>query len=133
MPEGRSGVPFAMTRRITGVVLIAAWGVVAVFFGATMVHGGSMEPSVAPGDIVVYRRSAAVVGEGDIVYFAHPEWPQGVVHRVVEVMPDGAVRTRGDANGAIDREAVPRRRIHGVATFVVPSGKAVAGLLEAVR
>ncbi|TDB38855.1 MAG: signal peptidase I [Actinobacteria bacterium] len=124
---------FRAARRVTSLVALAAWGLVAVFFGATVINGGSMEPSVHPGDVVVYRRTAEMLSEGDIVYFSHPEWPKGVVHRVVEVLPDGSVRTRGDANAVPDRDAVPRRRIRGVVAFVVPSGKALGAFSEALR
>jgi len=124
---------FRIARRVMSLAALGAWGLVAVFFGATVISGGSMEPSVRPGDVVVYRRTAEQVGEGDIVYFSHPEWPKGVVHRVVEVLPDGSVRTRGDANAVEDRDPVPRRRIRGVVTFVVPSGKALAAASEALR
>ncbi len=124
---------FRTTKRLASLVALAAWGLVAVFFGATVISGGSMEPSVRPGDVVVYRRTADSVCEGDIVYFSHPSWPKGVVHRVVEVLPDGSIRTRGDANTIPDRDPVPRRRIRGVAAFVVPSGKALVALSEALR
>ncbi len=86
---------FSALRRVASIFAVAAWGLVAVFYGVTVVHGGSMEPAIAPGDVVVYRRSAATVAAGDIVYFSHPEWPQGVVHRVASILPDGSVRTRG--------------------------------------
>lgn len=125
--------PFRGVRRLSGIAALAVWGVVVLFFGATIIRGGSMEPSIAPGDIVVYRRSVKALEPGDIVLFEHPEWPHGVVHRVREVLPDGRVVTRGDANQAVDREPVDRRRIRGVATFVVPSGKAVGAVVDALR
>ncbi|PKQ20041.1 MAG: signal peptidase I [Actinobacteria bacterium HGW-Actinobacteria-6] len=133
MPESSGGDRFRMTRRVAKFVTVAAWGLVAVFFGATLIRGGSMQPTVAPGDVVVYRRSAQGLRAGDIVYFDHPEWPRGVVHRVVAVLPDGSVTTRGDANPVDDRDSIPQRRIRGVATVVIPSGKAVSALIEALR
>jgi signal peptidase I len=134
MSEGGT-VPdrFRGVRRLSGITALAIWGVVMLSFGATIVRGGSMEPSIAPGDIVVYRRSVRVVEPGDVVLFEHPEWPHGVVHRVREVLPDGRLVTRGDANPAVDREPLDRRRIRGVAAFIVPSGKAVRGVVDALR
>ncbi len=123
---------FAGLRRLTGIAALAVWFVGMLFFGATIVRGGSMEPSIAPGDIVVYRRSVKGVEAGDIVLFEHPEWPNGVVHRVADVMPDGRIVTRGDANPAADREPLDRRRIRGVAAFVLPSGRAVREVVEAL-
>lgn len=127
IPERFSGL-----RRLTGVAALGVWLVGMVFFGATVVHGGSMEPSIAPGDIVVYRRSVEGIRSGDIVLFEHPEWPHGVVHRVAEVLPDGRVVTRGDANPSADRDPLDRRRIRGVAAFVLPSGRAVREVVEAL-
>ncbi len=133
MPEAEERDRFRTTRRLARAGAIVAWVLVAVFFGATFIRGGSMAPSVRSGDVVIYRRSAAVLREGDIVYFAHAEWPSGIVHRVVEVLPDGSVLTRGDANATRDRDPVPRRNIRGVATFVLPSGKVLSALSEALR
>lgn len=124
---------FLAVRRVASLMAVAAWGLVAVFYGITVVHGGSMEPTIAPGDVVVYRRSAATVSQGDIVYFSHSEWPQGVVHRVAGVLPDGSVRTQGDANRVADRDPVPRQRIRGVATVVIPCGRAVAAVADLLR
>ncbi len=133
MSDTTGPLPFRGIRRLSGVMALTVWGVVMLFYGATIIRGGSMEPSIAPGDIVVYRRAVSVIESGDVVLFDHPEWPHGVVHRVREVRPDGSVVTRGDANQVADREPVERRRIRGVAVFVVPSGKAVGSIVEAVR
>lgn len=130
--DGQTPERFAGLRRFAGVCALGVWLVGMLFFGATIVHGGSMEPSIAPGDIVVYRRSAAGVQPGDIVLFEHPEWPNGVVHRVADVLPDGRVVTRGDANPTADREPLDRRRIRGIAAFVLPSGRAVREVVEAL-
>lgn len=124
---------FRGVRRFSGIVALAIWGIVMLFFGATIIRGGSMEPSIAPGDIVVYKRSVTVLEAGDIVLFEHPEWPHGVVHRVREVLPDGRLVTRGDANPVADREPVDRRQVRGVAAFVLPSGKAARAVAEAAQ
>jgi len=123
---------FAGLRRLMAAAALGVWLVGMAFFGATVVHGGSMEPAIAPGDIVVYRRAVKGIQPGDIVLFEHPEWPHGVVHRVADVLPDGRVRTRGDANPVADREPLDRRRIRGVAAFVLPSGRAVREVVEAL-
>jgi signal peptidase I len=134
MAEG-APVPdrFRGFRRFSGIFALAIWGIVMLFFGATIIRGGSMEPSIAPGDIVIYKRSAKALEPGDIVLFEHPEWPHGVVHRVREVLPDGRIVTRGDANPVADREPLDRRQIRGVATLVLPSGKAARAVTEALR
>jgi len=121
---------FVGLRRLSGAAAVATCFVGMLFFGATVVHGGSMEPSIVPGDIVVYRRSTQGVQAGDVVLFEHSEWPSGVVHRVSTILPDGRVVTRGDANPAADREPVERTRIRGVAAFVLPAGRAVRVFVE---
>ncbi len=74
---------------------------------ATMLTG-SMEPGIAPGDVVVTMpRPAQEVAVGDVISYRIPIEDQRVeTHRVVEVIrgEDGsvAVKTQGDANDNVD-------------------------------
>ena len=120
-------------RWLLGATAGVLWVVVALTHGAAIVSGGSMEPALHGGDIVVYRRSAEGVGVGDLVVFSRPEWSGGVVHRVVAISADGSLVTRGDANPTRDRDPVTRDRVKGIAVAVVPSGKAAALVAEAAR
>ncbi|MCU1633454.1 MAG: signal peptidase [Micrococcaceae bacterium] len=74
---------------------------------ATMLTG-SMAPEIVPGDVVVTtEQPVADVQVGDVISYHIPVEDHRVeTHRVVEVIanPDGtiAVRTKGDANDAVD-------------------------------
>jgi signal peptidase I len=120
-------------RRLLGGLAGALWIFVALTHGVAFVSGGSMEPVLHAGDIVIYRLGARGVMVGDLVVFAHPEWSGGVVHRVTSIDSDGSLVTRGDANPTDDSDAVTRDRVRGVAVAVVPSGKVVALAAEATR
>ncbi|MDZ4655593.1 MAG: S24/S26 family peptidase [Coriobacteriia bacterium] len=100
--------------------MLCAW---SFFFGVTCVQGASMEPTLCPGDIVVYRRGGSTAGEGDIILFEKDGWTGGVLHRVVCLEADGSLQTCGDANDTSDREPVKRAGVNGIVVAVVPLGK----------
>jgi len=100
----------------------AAWAL--SMFGAVYVGGESMAPALRQGDLVIYRRGAARVGAGDVVWVAKAGWPHGVLHRVQDVLLDGRVVLRGDANPVPDLEPVERRDVRGTVVIVVPTGRA---------
>ena len=97
--------------------------------GVLYVEGGSMEPALHAGDLIVYRRTGAVPVPGDLVVFEH----RGtlVVHRVAGVLRDGALRTRGDANDVVDAEPVLASAVRGEVAFTFPVGRLVASLAQA--
>ncbi len=68
----------------------------------TMYTGPSMNPIFWSGDgLEVVPYEGAKVRVGDVVVYPHPEQGNEVVHRVIEVTPEG-VHTRGDNNNKID-------------------------------
>ncbi len=77
-----------------------------------VLNGGSMDPSLRTGTLVVARRvDVGSISAGDIVTFRHAETPTTpVTHRVVKVLrgQDGTVQllTKGDANATADPEPV---------------------------
>jgi phage repressor protein C with HTH and peptisase S24 domain len=85
-----------------------------------------MAPTLCRGDLVIYRRGAAV-REGDVVFVSKPGWPEGVLHRVISVSPDGGLMLKGDANSVPDRDAVSRSAVRGICALVVPTGRAYLG------
>jgi signal peptidase len=109
----------------TAILLIAVIALVAVvprLMGGTSltVLSGSMEPALAPGDLVAVRGLApeqvcAEVGVGDIVTFMPaPNDPTLITHRVVAktigTYADGSrcrLVTQGDANSAADEPISP--------------------------
>lgn len=96
--------------------VVACLALAAVLFagvthGIVVVAGGSMSPALEVGDVCLYRRNAPA-RIGDIVLFER-ESGSRVVHRVVGVDRRGAVRTKGDACEAADRDRVPATRVIG--------------------
>lgn len=101
------------------LVLSVAWAVRPI-----CVNGGSMRPALQPGDLaLVSTRTEA--DRGDIALVDAPG--RGLLlHRVVRVRDDGALRLKGDANNIVDNAWISARRARGVVVAVVPVGSLVA-------
>jgi signal peptidase I len=99
---------------VTAVVALAvlpAIGAAFLGYDSFVVVGGSMEPAVREGGLVIAKRvDPATVAAGDIITYRHPDRPSvPVTHRVVQVFDDQGGRyfqTRGDANLTPDPELV---------------------------
>jgi signal peptidase I len=86
----------------------------------TLVTSGSMQPLVAPGDVVMIR--PVVTGEltpNTVVLYDRPDTGR-VLHRILEQLPDGTFRTGGDANASPDSAPVRVEDIKGAAVLAVP-------------
>jgi len=59
---------------------------------------------------------------GDVVLL-RPPGRSAVLHRVVAVLSDGSVRTKGDANLVPDFEPTPAAQIEGRAVAALPVGE----------
>lgn len=127
--EGRTRLLVRLGLGAAGLLLVA-W--VTPRYGAVYVAGSSMAPAIARGDLAVYRRDSSVLREGDAVLFVEGDGAR-VVHRVVDIMVDGSVRTRGDANRKADPGRVGSSRVRGVIVAVVPSGRAIDRVLSGLR
>lgn len=112
-----------MVALIALLLLAVAVAVVPRVLGgaALTVLSGSMEPTYAPGDLVIsvpqdsYR-------EGDVVTFQPvPGDPTLITHRVVAVHYGNEISftTRGDANGA-DDEPISSEQIMGKVIYSIP-------------
>lgn len=90
----------------------------------TVANGGSMEPLISRGSLVVAKRvGASAVEAGDVIIFIRSESGVRVTHRVAEVVetPEGTVlRTKGDANRSIDAEALSFSQPVSRVEFSVP-------------
>ncbi|WP_341955854.1 signal peptidase I [Microbacterium sp. LWH13-1.2] len=120
---------------VTVIALIAALVVVPRVAGGSSltVLTGSMEPTLAPGDIVAVRGVApdqvcTEIGVGDIVtYLPEPGNPALITHRVVGktvgAFDDGAdcrFITQGDANSAEDAPVSPEQ-VRGAFLYSLPA------------
>jgi len=97
-------------------------------FKPLIVAGGSMEPSIHAGSLLMIRRvDPSSIAVGDIITYTESAAGDGdgllTTHRVTSISAvDGspAFRTRGDANNAGDDQDVPASAVLGRAVFAVP-------------
>ena len=90
---------------------LAFWSVLPSVFGwhPELVLTGSMQPAIAPGDIVLVAKAPAPVPPGRIVLVADPERSTGTyLHRVMRYDDEGRAVTKGDANPTDDVQATGR-------------------------
>jgi signal peptidase I len=98
--------------------ILLPWGFLG--WSPTLVTSGSMQPLVAPGDVVMIRpvpRDELVANS--VVLFDRADGER-VLHRIVEQLPDGTFRTQGDANTSPDSEFLHAEHVHGAAVLAVP-------------
>ena len=108
---------------IVGIVLALMWAAHTVVT-PVRVGGWSMSPTLAPGDIVFVRLGSKPV-PGDIV-LVRAAGHAPVLHRVVELLDGGSVRTRGDANPIDDLEPATPAEVAGRGVAVLPIGSIMA-------
>jgi signal peptidase I len=108
---------------LLGIVLALLWAAQTVLI-PVRVGGWSMGPALSPGDVVLIRADGKPV-VGDIVLLRSPGH-EPVLHRVVELLDDGAVRTKGDANATADLAPTPPGEVVGRSVAVIPVGAWVA-------
>ena len=86
----------------------------------TLVTSGSMQPLVAAGDVVMVRSvTPEELVANTVVLYDRPDTGR-VLHRIVEVLPDGTFITRGDANSSDDSGALRAGEVEGAAVLAVP-------------
>jgi signal peptidase len=87
-------------------------------FDVLVVRGGSMEPTIGVGSVLVIDRGSRDPVEGTITTFRQPDGAV-VTHRVIAVMSDGYV-TQGDANPRPDLTRRRPEEVMGTAVGSVP-------------
>lgn len=98
----------------TALPLIAGWERVVL-------TSGSMRPFVDPGDIVLAAKATHPVVPGTVVVFRNPNKPGSLItHRVLETLPDGTYKTRGDDNPQPDVSPVKPENVIGQGVLLVP-------------
>ena len=96
---------------------------------ASVVSGGSMEPTFGDGDMILWVEidDIAELGVGDIIIYKHPTRPyrDNIAHRIIEVgMGDreNQFKTKGD--NSPEEYWVPSGNIHGLIIGVIFSADA---------
>jgi len=119
----------ALARAVVLAVLVALAGLLvlclvpqAVGLRADVVVSGSMQPRIAPGDIVLSAPvTPALLQPGQVLLFPDPADPgRLLLHRLVAFDAHGDLVTRGDANQSDDTSPVPAADVIGRAQLRVP-------------
>ncbi|MFF5232168.1 signal peptidase I [Dactylosporangium sp. NPDC000521] len=111
---GVLGFVFSMLA-VTLVPMVLGWS-------SSVVLSGSMQPAIAPGDVVICAPAEpGRLTPGHVVRFRDPARDgRHLMHRIVEVRPDRTLVTKGDDNPAADSTVVPAGDVTGVARLRVP-------------
>ena len=119
----RVGIGLVGTFFATLILSLASVAVVATMIPrstATVVASGSMRPALRAGDVLVYRPvDIGTVGKGTVVVVVTGDGQQ-IVHRVVDVHPDGSLSTKGDAHGSVDTFRSTQHELKGSGVVLVP-------------
>ncbi len=129
-------------RAVAHIDSIAVALVLVLLLGATaldasghrllVVSGASMEPAIARGSLIVVRPApAGIVAVGDVVTFEHRG--ATVTHRVASIDEQAGARifrTKGDANEALDPDAVSFDGPVGLLVAQLPVAGYVVALLQ---
>ena len=102
---------------VAGTVLLTRLAP-AAGFEALVIRGGSMEPAIPLGSLVLVESEPDVIRAGDVI--AYHAGQVVVTHRVVGVNEDGGFQTRGDANPAVDPQPVAADALVGRVDAALP-------------
>jgi len=109
---------------VAGAAWMLIWATIPRAFGwqPIVITGGSMEPAIDRGDIILARPvPASALVPGAVITFTDPNRPgQLITHRIVSIKPDGSLETRGDHNGTPDPQSVAVRTVRGRAVLRLP-------------
>lgn len=96
------------------------------------VVSGSMEPEIPVGSVVYVEEARPEdIPEGDVIAFRRGGFI--VIHRVVQNrVVEGEFVTKGDANAAEDRNAIPYRNFAGRVAYHIPGIGRLQALYEGV-
>jgi signal peptidase I len=114
----RIAVDLSLVTLVVAVGFIAYGMIGNRWYSVVAVQGGSMEPTIGRGDLIVVVPPPATLEPGMIVTMS----AEGriVTHRVVEVSADGSLVTRGDANNTEDKWT-GRVTVLGLYQFTIPA------------
>lgn len=101
-------------------VAVSALLLLSAVWTPVRVTGGSMQPALYPGDIVLVSTDREAQA-GDIV-LVETRARGRYIHRVVQRLASGEYCLRGDANDTPDRAPVRRGEVQGVVVRVLPAG-----------
>ncbi|HVL48637.1 MAG TPA: signal peptidase I [Candidatus Thermoplasmatota archaeon] len=131
--RGAKGAGVAILAVLLVPGLLYAFPTLTGSSGAFLVLSGSMEPTLAAGDVIFVGPPTAVA-VGDVITFQpFPAAKTLVTHRVVEILESDAgprYRTRGDANTGDDPWLLAPSQIIGEYRFDIPYWGLAFGVLK---
>ena len=93
-----------MLRAVMALLLMLILGAMIITpFGPARVISGSMEPEILTGSTIMLIPSREIVRGDIIVFHPHELGREMIVHRVVDILPEGFI-TQGDASFYTDQE-----------------------------
>jgi len=101
-----------------GFALFLAYGLVGNrWYHVVAVEGGSMEPTITRGDLIVVTPAPRQIEPGMILVMSVDG--RVVTHRVIDIRADGSLVTKGDANAVVDDWKGPIT-VYGQYQFAIP-------------
>lgn len=125
MTVGRRGLVGLWVVLLAGAIVLAAWSRLAPALGHELfiVRGGSMEPAIPIGSLIVAQPTAAErISVGDIVTVVADNGVL-VTHRVIRAADSGSgvqLELKGDANASPDPYLVSATAVSGVVRLYLP-------------
>lgn len=139
-PVGVRPAWLVTTSKITGWVLTVVFVCVLVLawplawggrFSWTVVSGISMEPTFYTGDLTLaYKTNDYEVGDIIVYTVTFDDKTGAIIHRVVEVLPSGGYKTKGDNNDFIDPWVAQPQNIRGEVIQSFSGAAKYVGLLR---
>ena len=108
---------------VTALVGLMAWSFLPMLAGwqPTVVLTGSMQPRIAPGDVVLSAPLApGDVQAGRVLWFTDPDRGITLVHRATQIADDGSITTQGDANQSPDATPITEADVLGLPRLRIP-------------
>lgn len=106
---------------LSGLVLAATAMPLLSGGNRVVLTSGSMTPLIKPGDLVLTTKADHPLDPGTVVVFKNPNKPGSLItHRIIENLPDGRYRTKGDANGQPDISPVEQENVVGRGSLLIP-------------
>lgn len=125
IPENMSTAAYIIGGIVLAIAINLAMGaLLATDMPVVAVESNSMVPTFYKGDLLILQGvSQENLGEGDIIVFIPDGSNRAIVHRIVEVNPDGTFQTKGDANAnqLPFEKRISYSQIHGKEIAIIPA------------
>lgn len=116
----RSLAVLAVVAAVASLGLLYAYSSGLMIWEPLVIVTGSMEPTLNRGDVVILESAQlSDIVVGDIIAYSIGDVT--VTHRVIDVLEDGTLKTRGDANAEPDTYTVSAEQIVGKVKYRIPA------------